>query len=225
MPTGTDAQPLTFGTWTFRYRPAAQVPARLALLIHGWTGDEGSMWVFSLNFPATYAVLAPRAPFAALGNGYSWREMRPGTSGLPSLVDLQPAAELLLKFLDDWSVSVGLDSRQFDLVGFSQGAAMTYTLAVLHPERVRAFAALSGFLPKEAETRLAALAGKPVLLTHGRQDDMIPVEQARRARDLLEAAGAQVTYCETDGGHRVSKDCFGEIKRFFGTEGFGQRTL
>ena len=217
MPTGTDAQLLTFGTWTFRYRPAAQSPARLVLLIHGWTGDEGSMWIFSHSFPETYAVLAPRAPFAALGNGYSWREMKPGTSGLPSLEDLQPAAGMLLKFLDDWSASVGLEARQFDLAGFSQGAAMTYTLAVSYPERVRAFAALSGFLPKEAEIRLAALAGKPALLTHGRQDDMIPVEMARKARDLLAAAGAQVTYCETEGGHRVSKDCFGEIKRFFGT--------
>jgi phospholipase/carboxylesterase len=95
------------------------------------------------------------------------------------------------------------------LIGFSQGAALCYTLALLHPERIRALAALSGFMPGGAEDLLAKrpLAGKPVFVAHGRQDNKIPVEQARRSVALLEGSGAQVTYCESDGGHKISADC------------------
>jgi hypothetical protein len=37
---------------------------------------------------------------------------------------------------------------------------------------------------------------------------MIPVEKARRSVTLLEGSGARVTYCESDGGYKVSGDCF-----------------
>jgi phospholipase/carboxylesterase len=97
----------------------------------------------------------------------------------------------------------------FDLVGFSQGAALAYTLTVLYPDSVHRLAALSGFLPAGAETLLLArpVVGKPVFVAHGRQDNLVPVEQARRSVALLKEAGAQITYCETEVGHKVSAEC------------------
>jgi phospholipase/carboxylesterase len=104
-----------------------------------------------------------------------------------------------------------------DLIGFSQGAALSYTLAILYPDRVRAIAALSGFLPEGVMELLAKrpLDGKAVYITHGRQDDKIPVAQARSTVDMLRESGAQVTYCESDGGHKVDPDCFNGLADFF----------
>lgn len=218
MPTQTDSQLHTFDGWTFRLRPALDEPARLFLLLHGWKGDETSMWVFASLLPDCYTALAPRALYVEPTGGYTWRKIPPGKWGLPALDDLRPAADALVKFVDDWTASTGLDGRQFDVAGFSQGAALTYTLALLHPERVGRFAALSGFLPAGAEDRLAALAGKRVFVAHGRQDDLIPVERARQAVALLEAAGVRVTFCESDGGHRVGKECFKGMKTFWSRE-------
>jgi phospholipase/carboxylesterase len=112
---------------------------------------------------------------------------------------------------------MGVSTNQIDLVGFSQGAALSYTLAILHPERIRAIAALSGFMPGNVEDLLMKqpLAGKPVYISHGRQDNMIPVEQARECVALLEDSGARITYCESDGGHKVSADCFIGLADFF----------
>ncbi len=59
-------------------------------------------------------------------------------------------------------------------------------------------------------------SGKPIFISHGRQDELIPVEQARRAATLLREAGAQVTYCESDAGHKVSKECLKEMEIFLG---------
>lgn len=216
MPTATDAQLLTFRGWTFRYRAAVREPGRVFLLLHGWTGDENSMGVFANVLPQDCAVVAPRAPYRVPAGGYSWREIGPGSWGIPTFDDLQPAALSVLKFLDEWTATVGLDATQLHAMGFSQGAALTYTLAALHPERVASVAALSGFLPTGIEVRLAAgtLRDKPVFVAHGSQDEMIPLERAREAVRLLEATGAQVQYCESDGGHKVSKECLKGIEIF-----------
>ncbi len=218
MPTVIDAELREFRDWIFRFRPATAAPSRLLVLLHGWTGDENSMWVFTRKLPAQVAVLAPRGRYVAPEGGYTWREIRPETGGLPGLDDLRRSTEALISFVDDWSQAAGVSANQIDLIGFNQGAALSYTLALLYPERIRALAALSGFMPGGAEDLLARrpLTGKPVFVAHGRQDNIIPVEQARRSVALLEGSGARVTYCETDGGHKVNADCFSGLADLFG---------
>jgi phospholipase/carboxylesterase len=218
VPTAIDTDLRKFHDRIFRFRPATTLPARLLVLLHGWTGDENSMWVFARKLPAQVAVMAPRGLFAAPEGGYTWREIRPGSQGLPTMDELHQSADTVIDLVDEWSIEAGVSANSIDLIGFSQGAALSYVLALLHPDRIRALAALSGFIPIGAEDLLARgiLAGKPVFVAHGRQDDMIPVELGRRSVALLEASGAQVTYCESDGGHKVGTDCFTGLVEMFG---------
>jgi phospholipase/carboxylesterase len=217
MPAEIEADLHEFRNWVYRFRPAQGTAGLLLIMLHGWTGDENSMWIFTRSIPEQVAVLAPRAPYSAPEGGYSWNCKTPGTWGLPAIDDLRPSAEALIGFVEDWSHSMSLDVHQIGLIGFSQGAALSYVITLLHPARVRALAALSGFLPRGTEVLLKShpLAGKPIFVAHGRQDDMIPVELARRSVKLLEESGARVTYCESDGGHKVSKECIGGINTFF----------
>jgi predicted esterase len=43
---------------------------------------------------------------------------------------------------------------------------------------------------------------------------MVPVDRARASIGLLEQAGAQVTYCEDEVGHKVSAGCLRALKEF-----------
>ncbi|MEZ0396982.1 MAG: hypothetical protein ABWK53_11215 [Anaerolineales bacterium] len=211
-----DTALIHWGNWTARVRPGWGV-GRLLLLLHGWTGDENSMWLFARRLPADFTLLAPRAPHPEARRGYSWRPVAPQTWGLPALEDFRPAAQDLLTFIDGWSRQAGVEASVFDVMGFSQGAALGYALALLYPPRVGRLAALAGFLPEGAAALLAArpLTGKAVYVVHGRRDEMIPVERARQAVGWLEQAGAQVTYCEADTGHKVSPDCLRGLDEFF----------
>jgi len=213
----TDTELIQFEGWTARVRLAQKSPGRLLLLLHGWTGDENSMWLFARDFPAGLPILAPRAPLADPRGGYTWRAVLPGTRSLPALDDFRPAVDGLLAFVDAWAPSAGVEPSTFDCMGFSQGAALAHVLAALHPGRVGRLAALAGFLPDGAEKVLGpgSLAGKPVYVAHGSRDEMVPVERARRAVETLEAAGAQVTYCEAETGHKVSPDCFRGLREFY----------
>jgi len=218
MQTTTDTQILTFKDWTFRMRMPAEKPKRFLILLHGWMGDENSMGVLARNLPSDIALLAPRGIFRVPEGGYSWREIRPGTWGQAALEDFRPTAEGLVAFVDGWAAFAGMDLDKFDLMGFSQGAAMTYTLALLYPQRIRQMAALSGFIPEggQFESSLPYLQAKHVFISHGRKDEMVPVEQSRKAVVQLEQAGALVTYCESDTGHKISKDCLKAMEMFFG---------
>jgi phospholipase/carboxylesterase len=216
---------MTYNGWTMRVRHAAQEPARFLLLLHGWTGDENSMWIFARNFPADMWIAAPRAPHAAERGGYSWRPSHPGTlrhaqdnaRGLPSLSDLKPAADSLIRMVDDVSASIGVDATQFDVAGFSQGGALTNVLSLLYPQRVRKAAVLAGFMPGGVDDLLArrVLAGKQIFVAHGTQDNLIPVKRARSSIELLEQAGAQVTFCEAEVGHKVSVECLHGLEAFW----------
>ena len=59
------------------------------------------------------------------------------------------------------------------------------------------------------------MAGKPFFVAHGTQDKLVPVERARASIELLEQAGAQVTFCEAEVGHKVSLECLHGLEAFW----------
>jgi phospholipase/carboxylesterase len=201
-----------------RVRAATEAPARLLLLVHGWTGDENSMWVFARNLPGGYWIVAPRAPYATSPSGYSWRPSRPGAHDRPSFEDLQPAVEPLLSFVDSYAAQHSMAALEFDAMGFSQGAALLSILALLRPERVRRLGLLAGFVPQGAEPLAESrpLQGKPLFVAHGTLDDLVPIDVARASVDVLATAGANVTYCEDDVGHKLSAKCMRALQTYFG---------
>jgi phospholipase/carboxylesterase len=216
VPIATDTELISFGDWTLRARKSQSQNPRLLVLLHGWTGDENSMWIFTRGLSPDYWMIAPRAPHTADPGGFSWRPLQASTFGWPSLEALSPAADGLIKLIDEYSASVGVDARQFDLMGFSQGAAMVNLIGILHPHRIRKMGVLAGFVPAGLDQLIQQkpLAGKNIFVAHGTQDQMIPIDRARASMDLLEQAGAQITYCEDEVGHKLSKNCLRALERY-----------
>jgi phospholipase/carboxylesterase len=216
VPTETNAELLTFHDWTLRVRTSESATPRVVVLIHGWTGDENSMWVFTRNLPEDYWMIAPRAPHPGDPSGFSWRPAEQGTFGQPSLDLLRPAAEALIRLIDEYSTSVHLDASTFDLMGFSQGAAMVNVIGMLHPDRVGKMAVLAGFVPQGMDDLIEQkpLIGKKIFMAHGTQDQMVPVERARTSRQLLEKAGGQVLYCEDNVAHKLSMNCLRALESY-----------
>ncbi len=211
MPTANNTTIIEKDGWVFRFFSPSENPSRVLLLLHGWTGDEQSMWQFTHKLPENYAIIAPRAPYSAPADkgGYSWREIKPGTWGAPTFVDLHLSADRLVSLVDFGLAVTGTDFDRVDVVGFSQGGALALTLSALSPERVNKVAVLSGFLPSGVDELL-----RPNLLNHihffwahGSEDKIIPIERGRESIRLLKSAGANIQFCKADIGHRVSKSC------------------
>jgi phospholipase/carboxylesterase len=215
--TAPDTQLIQFEGRTLRIRASTLQPSRLLLLIHGLTGDENVMWVFARNLPAHYWMVAPRAPYAAEPGGYSWRPPQFESLDGPSLEQLKQGAEALIHLVDAYIASAGIEASTFDVMGFSQGAAMSNVLAFLYPHRIRKTGILAGFVPSGLEELVSQrpLEGKSFFVAHGSKDEMVNVDRARASIALLEQAGAAVTYCEDDVAHKVSATCLRALKEFF----------
>lgn len=201
----SDTELIEFNGWTLRVRHSGR-PRRLLLLLHGWTGDENSMWVFTRGLSMHYLMVAPRAPHAADTNGFSWRPSVSTSFGQPTLQMFREAAEGLIRLVDEYQASAGLEAKTFDVMGFSQGAAMTSLLAILYPDRVRKAGVLAGFVPGETEELILQkpLTGKQIFMANGTQDEMVTIDRARQSAKLLENAGAEVLFMEDEVGHKLS---------------------
>jgi phospholipase/carboxylesterase len=162
--------------------------------------------------------VAPRAPYTVESGGYSWRPpFEASEFGRPTLEQLHAGAEGLIHLVDEYAASAGVDAKTFDVMGFSQGAAMSNVLAFLYPQRVRKTAILAGFVPGGLEDFVPKrpLEGKPIFVAHGTRDEMVRIDRARESIAILEEAGAKVTYCEDNVGHKVSVTCLRALGEFF----------
>jgi phospholipase/carboxylesterase len=217
VPDLNDTSLISFQNWTLRIRESKQPSNRLMLLIHGFTGDENSMWVFGRDLPPRYWIVAPRAPYPGEPGGYSWRPIQFENMNQLSLDQLRASAEALIQLVDEYAASARIDPRLFDVMGFSQGGAMSGVLAFLFPQRIRRAAILAGFVPGGLEELVSRrpLEGKPFFVAHGTKDETVPVDRARASVEILERAGAQVTYCEDEVGHKLSATCLRSLKKFF----------
>ncbi len=171
------------------------------------------MWVFSPRMPKDAFLIAPRGLYRSPLGGFGWHSDL--EYAIPWVDDFRSAVDALQEILTPACFPTA-DFSNLSVVGFSQGAALAYSMALLFPQRVRTVAGLSGFMPDGAEAlaRNRPLQGKPVFVAHGRQDDLVPVTRARQTVDLLEQAGAQVSYCEDDVGHKLSLSCFRGLEAF-----------
>lgn len=95
---------------------------------------------------------------------------------------------------------------------------MSYAYALMFPERVGSVVAMAGFVPSGCESLIdqdRPLAGKQVLIAHGREDKVIPVSLAHQAQEAIQSAGAQVIYCEDNVGHKMGLKCLPVLEDFY----------
>jgi glyoxalase family protein len=192
-------------------RPAEGEPAGTLVLLHGRGADEHDLYPLldALDPERRLRGLTPRGPLALPPGGRHWYRL--GGIPTPEPETFWPSFTELAELLD------GLQ-KPLVLGGFSQGAVMSYALALgRSPEkRPAALLPLSGFMPSVdgLELDLTGLEGFPVAIAHGTLDPVIPVEYSRAARDVLAAAGADVAYHESPLGHTIDPQIIPALRGF-----------
>jgi phospholipase/carboxylesterase len=114
----------------------------------------------------------------------------------------------------------GIKPSKIILAGFSQGGAIVLQTALRHPERLAGVMALSTYLPLSAtleKERNKANHDVPIFMAHGKFDDIIPIDKAKRSREVLEKLGYRVTWKEYPMPHSVCPEEIADISRFLAT--------
>jgi len=212
-----DSWIVPFGDWTLRVSQPQEPASSVFFMLHGWKGNEDVMWIFADRLPKNALLIAPRAIYSVPDGGYSWVQEREET--LSGGSKFEPAIQALDR-LAEWSTGeFRADWSRRHLIGFSQGAALTYAWLFAHPKWFNTAAGLAGFVPHglERENSLLKIPGKKIFAAHGIRDDVVPVERMREDVRRLEAAGARVTFCEDDTGHKIGSVCLRALKDFYST--------
>lgn len=190
-------------------------PAPLLLLLHGVGSNEEDLFGLASYLDERFLVVSARAPVALDYGGYGWFRIDFTPRGMEADIgQAKKSLSMLPGFIDGLVETYGADGRRVYLVGFSQGAMMSLALLLTRPEKVAGVVAMSGRLPRqmlEREPDSSALAGKPVLITHGLYDQMLPVENGRAARDYLGALPVELTYREYPMAHEVSAESLRDV--------------
>jgi len=209
-----EVKSIEIGKIFLKYRvPEGEGRHPVIMMFHGWTGDEDSMWIFAAKMPSDAILIAPRGLHSSSFGGYSWYSESIGE--WPELTDYQDAISAV-ESIQLNGIFSNADFTRFRMVGFSQGAALSYCYALTHPQKVRSIAGLSGFVPNGVDTltEFNPLVEMPIFIAHGTQDQLVPVERARAGVEVLQRAGARVSYCEDDVGHKLSASCYRGMQEF-----------
>jgi phospholipase/carboxylesterase len=188
--------------------PANPENAPLVIMLHGYGSNEKDLIQIAPALRPEFRYISARAPQTMDFGMYGWFPIDFTHSGIT--VDYsaaKKALELLTGFTGELIREYRPAGNKVFLMGFSQGAVMSYLMAFNAPELLHGVIALSGQLPETSqpiETAEPALRKLPFLVMHGIYDDVLPIAKGRAADEWLKLHVDDLTYREYPVAHQIS---------------------
>ena len=168
------------------YHPDRKWP--LAVALHGWGGDENSLFEGRQNGElkrvaeaSGYIVACPK------GRG-------------PTSLYLGNAERDVLDVIRQVERDYAIDVDRIYLLGHSMGGYGAWSIAANHPEMFAAIAPVSGLGSILIQSKLKRLINVPWLVTHGVDDRTVPIEESRRMVTAGRRLGIEIRFDEVAGG-------------------------
>ncbi len=189
----------------------------LLILLHGYGSNEEDLFSFAEELPEELLVVSARAPYEMGYGGYAWYAINFDTIN-GKFSDLTQAAESVDKiasFIDEIKTKYNTNPNKTFLLGFSQGAILSYALSFKHTNKAQHVIALSGYINEELlPSEIDKTIRTDYYISHGTVDQVLPVEWARKAPKILKEHNLQNEYSEYPVGHGVAPQNFYSFKNW-----------
>lgn len=191
----------------------------LLLLIHGYGSNEEDLFSFAAELPEEYYIVSARAPYHMQYGSYAWYAINfdADENKFSDNNQAKTSRDLIAKFIDELVSNYPIEAEKVTLIGFSQGAILSYAVALSQPEKVRRVVAMSGYINPEIieENYLKnSFSNLNIFISHGTVDQVIPVQWGRKAKPFLDNLGIHSAYNEYPIGHGVSPQNFNDFKNW-----------
>jgi phospholipase/carboxylesterase len=176
------------------------------ILLHGRGADEEDLLGLAPSLDEHLLILSARAPYPfPFGGGYTWYDI--GAIGTPDPTMFKSSYDKLSTFIDHCLAEYPIDGKRLYLLGFSMGTIMSYAISLSRPHLFRGVVANSGYILEGTQLSYCwtQLGSTEFFVAHGTQDPVIPVQLARRARELLAANNVLFEYKEYPMAHEISE--------------------
>ncbi|RUO23316.1 carboxylesterase [Aliidiomarina iranensis] len=109
----------------------------------------------------------------------------------------------------------GIPAERIVLAGFSQGGAVAYEAALSYNQKLAGVMCLSTYLATKDSVQCSeAQKTTPMLIQHGTQDPIVPVQLGEQAKSWLTERGYPVTYQTYPMAHQVCAEQLQHISQF-----------
>lgn len=180
----------------------------MLLLLHGYGANEHDLHALAPSIDPHFLVVSPRAPLPVMAGAYGWFNIDWTSQGAQiERTQVVAARAGVVQFVEEAIAAYGADSTQVYLAGFSQGAIMSAAALLFRPHLFAGALLMSGSANNElvpSDVDHAALAGKPVLITHGLYDQVLPIHNGRRSRETFAQLPVDLVYREYPMGHEIN---------------------
>ena len=199
----------------YRRPPAAGgKSSNLVVFLHGYGADGKDL----IDLANPFAMAMPNASFISPDAPNRCAMSPSGREWFP--IDEIPtgaikASKSLLDLIQAEAQNVELSFKEVILIGFSQGAMMSMQCLLINKHQFGAIIGYSGALRTEnvEAAKLQIINGKhkyadtPVLLVHGKQDEVVPFQSLENSKNLLNEIGFNVqTLSRPNLGHGIDPE-------------------
>lgn len=184
------------------------------ILLHGYGSDENDLFSFAEYLPKKYTIISLRAPFQTPMGGYCWFSINFNNSN-EKWSDHKQAYQSILNLesqIDFFIQKYNLDPDQIDLLGFSQGAVLSWTLLLDFSIKINRAVCLSGYIDKSLlKEDIYSYRDIIAYSSHGTNDPVIPFDWAKTSIESLKENNPNVVFNSFQDAHNVSQENFQSI--------------
>jgi phospholipase/carboxylesterase len=191
----------------------------LLLLLHGYGSNEADLFSFASELPEEYYIISARAPYDLQYGSYAWYAINfdAEENKFSDNEQAKVSRDLIGTFINELIENFPIDSKNITLIGFSQGAILSYGVALSAPQKIKNVIGLSGYvsepiLKEGFEHNDFSKLG--IFASHGTVDQVIPIEWARKSDAFLTQLDLAHTYKEYPIGHGISPQVFFDFKNW-----------
>ena len=196
-------------------------PKKALVFIHGWGGNKNSFspFVSRLKFNTHIEWFFPEAPYDLNDHKIDGIKSTPSKKSWTfKKQDNQWETEEPMKMLDNFfsqEIFNCYKSENVFVFGFSQGAAICYEHIMGMDVKFGGIFPIAGFFFEKTSRKKVSIRNRqtPIIIGHGINDLIVPIEKSEEAYRKLVGENANVTIEKYNGGHKINMKYIKKIIR------------
>jgi phospholipase/carboxylesterase len=168
------------------------------------------MFDYADYMPDDFMVISVRAPYTVSQGSYRWYDVKfVDNTIIYDKAQAEKSRLDILDFIENLRKKYHFDEKKVYLGGFSQGAIMSLSVGLTHPEKIAGIMVLSGRVLEEVKTQLAKtenFAHFRALVLHGTEDQVLPIAYARDTKKILDSLKINTLYQEMPIAHTTNEE-------------------